>query len=94
MLVIKNDHILDFQEKPILNFYINGGFFVFRKDVFDYIDGASDVLEKEVFTRLVQANELCAYRHNGFWQCVDTFKDLNRLNDLWKTDPQWKNWSD
>lgn len=84
-----DDFILDFKEKPLLDIWINGGFFVFNKDVFDYI-GMNDVLEGEVLERLVRIRELVAYKHQGFWKCMDTYKDNIELNEMWnKRDAKW-----
>lgn len=71
-----------FDEKPILDHWINGGFFIFDKRIFKYLK-KTDVLEKETFARLVRENQLCAYKHQGFWECMDTYKDTLRLNELW-----------
>lgn len=73
--------VTHFEEKPILDHWINGGFFVFNKDIFKYIE-RNDVLEKDTFSRVVKDKNLCAYRHTGFWECMDTYKDNLRLNLL------------
>lgn len=75
--------VTHFEEKPILDHWINGGFFVFHKDVFKYIKD-NDILEKDTFTRIVKDRNLVAYKHEGFWECMDTYKDNLRLNQLWK----------
>lgn len=80
----KSGIITHFKEKPLLDHWINGGFFIFRRDVFAYIKG-SDVLERDTFTRLVKDSEITAYKHKGFWECMDTYKDNLRLNELWLT---------
>lgn len=74
--------VTHFDEKPILDHWINGGFFVFKKDVFRYIKD-NDVLEKDTFGRIVKGRDLAAYKHEGFWECMDTYKDNLRLNQLW-----------
>jgi len=74
--------VTHFEEKPLLDHWINGGFFVFNKEVFRYL-GNNDVLEKEPFERLVRDKNLGAYKHEGFWECMDTYKDNLRLNQLW-----------
>lgn len=71
-----------FKEKPRLEGLINGGFFVFDRRFFDYLDEES-VLEEEPLKRLTAERELAVYEHNDFWQCVDTFKDVERLNKMW-----------
>jgi glucose-1-phosphate cytidylyltransferase len=81
-----------FDEKPVLDHWINGGFFVFNKDVFKYIKN-NDILERDSFSRLVKKRELVAYKHNGFWECMDTYKDNLELNELWKENKAyWKVW--
>jgi glucose-1-phosphate cytidylyltransferase len=83
-----------FQEKPRLDSWINGGFFCFEPGVFDYLKTDS-VLEREPLERLAAEGELRAYRHRGFWDCMDTYKDAVLLNDLWDTgDPPWRVWSE
>ena len=71
-----------FSEKPRLDRWINGGFFRFEPGVLDYLEPDS-VLEREPFERLASAGRLHAYRHEGFWDCMDTYKDAVELNDLW-----------
>jgi glucose-1-phosphate cytidylyltransferase len=81
-----------FREKPRLRSWVNGGFFVFEPAVLGYIDG-DPVLEQEPFRALSAAGELLAYRHNGFWACMDTYKDLVVLNDLWSNGKAaWRSW--
>lgn len=74
--------VTHFEEKPILDHWINGGFFVFSKKVFDYIQDNA-VLERDTFEKLIKDKNLNAYKHNGFWECMDTYKDNLRLNQLW-----------
>lgn len=78
----QDDSILSFREKPALKDYINGGFFVFNRSFFDYLS-PDDVLEEKPMRKLVENRQLAAYRHEGFWTCMDTFKDVDRLNSLW-----------
>ena len=94
-LVIENDRVVDFLEKPQLqDGLINGGFFVFDRRFFGYLlDDDSCVLEKEPLERLVADGELCVYKHTGFWACVDTQRDFHLLNNLWVAEaPPWKVW--
>jgi len=72
------------REKPLLPEWINGGFFVFERSVFDHLE-PGDVLERDLLPRLATAGELMAYRHEGFWACMDTYKDSLVLNELWAT---------
>jgi glucose-1-phosphate cytidylyltransferase len=74
--------VTKFAEKPVLDHWINGGFFVFDRRVFDYLDGDS-VLETTPLETLASEGELAAYRHHGFWACMDTYKDHSELNQLW-----------
>ncbi|MGH2983219.1 MAG: sugar phosphate nucleotidyltransferase [Solirubrobacterales bacterium] len=83
-----------FHEKPRLDSWINGGFFCFEPGVFAYLEPDS-ILEREPLERLAATGELRAYRHGGFWDCMDTYKDAVMLNDLWETgDPPWRVWSE
>jgi glucose-1-phosphate cytidylyltransferase len=81
-----------FAEKPQLDHWVNGGFFCFERGVFSYLDESS-VLEREPLERLAADRQLHAYRHSGFWDCMDTYKDAVLLNDLWESgDPPWRVW--
>jgi glucose-1-phosphate cytidylyltransferase len=73
--------------------WINGGFFVFRNEIFDYIN-VGDELVHQPFERLIQRQALLAHKCTGFWQCMDTFKDKQRLEELNDGKPPWKVWSD
>jgi glucose-1-phosphate cytidylyltransferase len=82
-----------FVEKPRFEGWINGGFFCFERGVLAYLDEDS-VLERDPFERLAADGELRAYRHSGFWDCMDTYKDAVLLNDLWASGrAPWKLWS-
>jgi glucose-1-phosphate cytidylyltransferase len=86
--------IRGFHEKPRSESWINGGFFCFEPGVFDYLTDDS-VLEREPLERLAADGELRAYRHQGFWDCMDTYKDAVMLDDLWATgDPPWRVWTE
>jgi len=80
-----------FREKPLLKEWINGGFFVFDRRIFDYLDGDC-TLEREPFEALSRDGEMMAYRHDGFWKCMDTFKDSLEFEELWNGDAPWKVW--
>lgn len=72
---------------------ISAGFMVLEPEIFDYIDDDSTVLEKEPLERLVKNNQLNAYKHDGFWQCMDTQREKGRLEDMWaKGNAPWKVW--
>ena len=70
-----------FNEKPFMNMWINGGFFVFKRKIFDYLDEDS-VLEGKPMENLTKDNQLAAYRYRGFWECMDTYKDTRMLNQM------------
>jgi len=73
--------------------WINGGYFVFRQRIFDYIQPGEDLVN-EPFARLIAARELITVRHKGFWACMDTFKERQQLEDLWsKGGAPWQVWS-
>ena len=74
-----------FREKPRSEHWINGGFFCFKAAALDYLDSDS-VLERGPLERLAAQGQLRAYRHEGFWECMDTYKDAVALNDLWASD--------
>ena len=81
-----------FQEKPQSEHWINGGFLCLEPGVFEWLT-ADSVLEREPLHRLAQAGQLGAYRHAGFWECLDTYKDAVLLNDMWSGgEPPWKLW--
>jgi len=81
-----------FHEKPRSEHWINGGFFCFGAPVFDYLDGGG-ALEREPLERLAAAGQLRAHRHEGFWECMDTYKDAVELNDLWASgNAPWRLW--
>ena len=83
-----------FDEKPRLQSWINGGFFCFEPGAFDYLETDS-VLEREPLERLAGDGQLNAFRHEGFWDCMDTYKDAVLLNDLWSAgEPPWRVWAE
>lgn len=96
VLDINQENIVErFYEKPHGDGgWINGGYFVCEQDVFDYIsDDKQCVFEKEPMENLAQHNQLGAYQHNGFWKCMDTFRDKLSLNELWNNnEAKWKIW--
>jgi glucose-1-phosphate cytidylyltransferase len=86
--------VLTFDEKPRLDRWVNGGFFCFEPGALEYI-GADSVLEQDPLERLTAAGQLHAYSHEGFWDCMDTYKDAVLLNDLWESgDPPWQVWAE
>ena len=90
----EDDLVRGFHEKPRVDSWINGGFFCFEPGVFDYLREDS-VLEREPLEGLSADGQLRAYRHHGFWDCMDTYKDAILLNDLWETgSPPWRVWTE
>jgi glucose-1-phosphate cytidylyltransferase len=87
-----NGSIRGFVEKPRSEHWVNGGFFCFEPEVLGLLDDGS-VLEREPLARLADQGQLRAYRHEGFWDCLDTYKDALLLNDLWHAGrAPWKVW--
>jgi glucose-1-phosphate cytidylyltransferase len=86
--------VTGFREKPRSEHWINGGFFCFQPRALDYID-ADSVLERSPLEALARDGELRAFRHEGFWECMDTYKDATALNDLWASGgAPWRRWPD
>jgi len=84
--------VCDFSEKPMNDEWINGGFFVFEPEVFDYLS-ESCILEKDVLPVLAQEGQLSAFKHHGFWQPMDTYRESQLLNELWSDGKApWKVW--
>ena len=83
-----------FVEKPqIGEGWINGGFFILEPEVFDFIDDDKTMWEREPLERLAKEKQLVAYRHHDFWQCMDTLRDVQYLDQLWNTNQApWKTW--
>ena len=92
----EGDQVTTFREKAEdSEGWINGGFFVLNGRTLDYIDGDDTVWEREPIERLAREGELMAYRHNGFWSCMDTLKEKTMLEELWASgEPPWKIWMD
>jgi glucose-1-phosphate cytidylyltransferase len=87
-----DDTVVEFREKPPLDHWVNGGFFVFNRQIFDYLNDDA-VLELEPLELLVQQRQLMAYRHGGFWKCLDTYKDYLELNQMYDSgQAAWKVW--
>jgi len=93
-LVFDGDLVSDFTEKPqIGEGWINGGFLVFEPALFDYIKGDASSLEADALERLAADRQLAAYRHDRFWQCMDTLRDKRLLEMLWQERrAPWKLW--
>jgi len=93
-MIFDGDAVTRFEEKPqIGEGWINGGFFVLEPEVINYIDGDSTVFEREPLERLAEDRQLMAYRHDNFWQCMDTLRDVRLLDSLWQNgQARWKVW--
>jgi len=93
-LEFDGDRVCRFTEKPqTAEGWINGAFFVLEPEVFDYIDGDSTQFEKEPMERLAEEGQLMAYKHDSFWQCMDTLREKHILETLWSSGKApWKVW--
>ena len=89
-----NQTIRNFREKDVSDgSRINAGFMVLEPEIFDYLENDDTVFEKEPIAELIQKNELKAYIYNGFWQCMDTKRELEKLQDMWQNGKApWKVW--
>lgn len=84
IILDENGIINEFKEKPqVGEGWINGGYFVFDYKIFDYLKDETTVLEREPLEQLSTQNQLAAYRHDGFWHCMDTIRDRDNLNEIW-----------
>lgn len=93
-LLIEKNNTASFIEKPKSCSLVNGGFFVFNRAIFNYLtDDDSCDLEYGILEKLSQEGQIKIYRHNGFWACMDTFRDMEHLNKLWdEKKAEWKIW--
>ena len=91
-LKINRNKVKSFKEKPqVTQGWINGGFFIFNKEILNFIKGDQTMLEREPLEKLTRAGQLMAYEHNGFWRCMDTMRDKILLNKIWnKGEALWK----
>lgn len=85
-----NNIVTEFAQKPMLYDYVNGGFMVFNKEIFNFIQ-QGDMIE-DALSRLIPQKQVALYKHEGFWYGMDTYKDFLHLNELWEKDPKWKIW--
>ncbi len=94
MMEMSGDDVMSFREKSRDDVgWINGGFMVLDPAVFDYIDGDPTVFEQEPLMNLTRDGQLNAYRHDGFWQCMDTMRDKEKLQKMWDSGKApWKTW--
>lgn len=96
-LQYSGNRVQSFSEKPTGGQgLVNGGFFCFQRDFLRYLSGDSNcVLEREPLEKCASDGQLCVYEHEGFWQCMDTFRDWTLLDSLWKSgNAPWKIWND
>jgi len=88
-------NIYNFNEKSFIkNLWVNAGFYIFNKKLFDFLPKENSIFESQVLPKIAKKKLLVSYKHNGFWKCMDTIKDKNELNDIWfdsKPTP-WKKW--
>jgi len=86
-----SDEVVRFREKPQVDGWISAGFFVFNRGVFDYLD-PNGMLEQEPLERLAADRQIMAFRHEGFWHSMDTYRDFTLLNELWVKGAPWRVW--
>ena len=96
ILIINRDKVVDFTEKPAGDgMWINGGFYVMNRGVFDYIEGDDTIWEQEPMKRLVKERKVNAFKHYGFWRPMDTITDKRQLEEIWNSGKApWKVWRD
>jgi glucose-1-phosphate cytidylyltransferase len=93
-LIFDGNLVSEFTEKPqIGEGWINGGFMIFEPGIFDYLHDDTTSLEADTLEQLSLDRQLAAYRHGGFWQCMDTLRDKRQLESMWQSErPPWKVW--
>jgi glucose-1-phosphate cytidylyltransferase len=93
-LAAKNDRVQSFNEKPKTDGWMSAGFFALNLGVFDYLGGDDCIFEREPMERLAAAGELMAFRHDGFFYAMDTFREYQQLNELWnRGEAPWRVWA-
>jgi len=89
---VNNDLVSEIQHMSRADIWMNGGYFIFRNDIFKYMKDGEELVEQP-FQRLIQQEQLLAYRYNGFWGCMDTFKDKQTLDDMYaRGEAPWEVW--
>ncbi len=86
----KNRFVTKFEQKPKLNQYVNGGFMVFNKKIFNYVK-PNEMIEVAL-GRIIKNKQLSVFIHNGYWSAMDTYQDVEEMNKQWKKGPKWKVW--
>lgn len=94
ILKLEGDLVESFREKPQMDEFVNVGFMVLEKEIFDYIRPDEDVMFEETLAEIAADGKLGYYIHEGFWHAMDTYKDYVDLNTMWKEDPKWKIWTE
>ncbi len=88
-----NGVVTSFKEKPVLEDRVNAGFMVLNKKIFDYIPDYDCAFEQEPLHKLALDSQISIFNHDGFWTAIDTYKDIERVNEMWeKGEAPWKNW--
>jgi glucose-1-phosphate cytidylyltransferase len=88
----KNGYVSGICQLDQTSVRVNGGFFVFKRQIFDYINPGEDLVF-EPFERLIKIHQLVAYHHDGFWASLDTYKDKQRLDELASKNASWEIWN-
>ena len=93
-MIDSDSQVTSFSEKPKVEGWVSAGFFVFSRKIFDFLDGGdTEILETEPLERLAREGQLMAYKHEGFFFPIDTYRDYLHANDMWKDgDAPWKVW--
>lgn len=92
-VILGDDLVLEYTNRPLQRAWINGAFFVLEPEIFDYIEHDNTQWEKEPMERLAKDGQLMAYRHEGFWQCMDTVREKALLEKMWDSErAAWKVW--
>jgi glucose-1-phosphate cytidylyltransferase len=94
IMKLEGDLVQSFREKPQMDEFVNVGYMVLEKEVFDYINPDEDVMFEETLAAIAHDGKLGYYIHDGFWHAMDTYKDYVDLNAMWKEDPKWKIWTE
>ena len=95
-LMVEGDRVVQFIEKPAAEAgWVNGGYFVMTPKIFRYLDGDATILERGPLERMAADGELAVYKHEGFWQCMDNYRDMVLLNEQWASgQAPWKRWGE